>query len=115
MPKDLKQLAASDVREAIEEKKVFEFTVSDAVTHFSTVTSLNWSQEQEMPPSFVVYDEGFYAMFACHQPPGLDGLFTALVITVYRKGGRIFYRRVLDGEYIARVDWTRPSAFPEDM
>jgi hypothetical protein len=92
----------------IEEQRDISIKVSDELTNFSyEIFDVDSSEEKEVPPTQMIFSREGIAEIILHTTPDVRGRFTRFVVFVYAFGGKIFYKKINDHYFEAKLKWPR--------
>lgn len=98
---------AQKLSKLISDKENFSILIPEEITKFqSEIPNVDFTTAQEVPPTSAILTEEGIAMAMIHGGRDLQGLFTQLVVFVYARGGKIYYKKNDNGNgYITNVKW----------
>jgi len=92
----------------IEQRKDISIKVSEELTKFSQdLPDVDFSEEKEVPPTQMILSREGLAQIIFHTTPDIRGRFTRFVVFVYVFGGKIFYKKLNDYFFEAKLEWPR--------
>lgn len=92
----------------IDQRIDLSIKISDDITKFSKVIQkIDFSEEREVPPTSLILTREGLAEAMHHAPRDNNGKFMQFVVFIYAFNGKIFYKKLDNGFYEARVVWQK--------
>jgi len=92
----------------IEQRKNISIKISDEITKFSKeIPNVDFSSETEVPPTKMILSREGLAQIILHTTPDVRGRFTRFVVFVYAFGGKIFYKKIDENYFEAKLEWSK--------
>ena len=92
----------------IDQRKNISIKISDEITKFSKeIPDVDFSKEREVPPTKMILTREGLSQIILYTTPDVRGRFTRFVVFVYAFDGKIFYKKIDESYFEAKLEWSK--------
>lgn len=101
--KAFKDISGKELSDLIHSKEPFKINISSNIVDFPS--NMDFSKAREIPPTSIILTKEGLAQVMVRGGNDVKGLHMQFVVFVYAFGGKIFYQKEYEDNYVASVVW----------
>lgn len=91
----------------IQQRKNISIKISDDLTGFTKeIPDVDFSREKEIPPTKMILTREGLSQIMYYTTPDVRGRYNRFVVFVYAFGGKIFYKKLDEHYFEAKLEWS---------